>query len=174
MLFVFGFGINMHIQQTKLSTATILQLALVPAVLLNHILALFVVVLMVVMSTFDPRWHGDTADNDLLGQQHTNGKTSDTVTKNSYFKHRRNKEDGKQPDTNTHKVDGTNRGLGKGLWNKLARWLEVGILYVPAIYCYIRIARNVNVPTALPPKQRQALLELGHVEVEHCRRPKHK
>lgn len=35
---------------------------------------------MVVMSTFDPRRHGDTADNDLLGQQHTNTETTDTVT----------------------------------------------------------------------------------------------
>lgn len=55
---------------------------LVPAVFLNHILALFVVVFLVVMSTFDPHWHGGTVDTDLLDQQHTNTQT-DMVAKNN-------------------------------------------------------------------------------------------
>lgn len=45
-----------------------LRVCPVPAVFFNHILALFVVVFVVVMSMF-PHRHGDTVDTDLLDQQ---------------------------------------------------------------------------------------------------------
>lgn len=47
----------MLVWQTKLSTATqhFCELHVVPAVFFNHILALFVAVLVVVMATFHPR-----------------------------------------------------------------------------------------------------------------------
>lgn len=100
----------------------------------------------------------NTADNDLLGQQHTNTITTDTVTHHRNIKGRRNEEDRKQRDTNTHKAVGTNGSRKRSL--KLTTALtSVCVLYMAAIYCYIRIARNVIVPAALPPKHWRALLD---------------
>lgn len=54
----------------------------VPAVVFNHILGLFVMVFMVVISTFDPLWHGHTVATDLWDHQHTN------ITKELTHKHK--------------------------------------------------------------------------------------